>query len=120
LWRTASIDAAHSLFLPSPTELCSFAEFSAKLAANGNTLIDRALSGDPPMLAINALSIANEKSEQRGFANLVRVISGKFTNSTAHALRIYWVIVKDDAEGFLSLVSLIHRRLDASHMSMRA
>jgi uncharacterized protein (TIGR02391 family) len=119
LWRTASIDVAHSLFLPSPTELCSFAEFSAKLAANG-TLIDRALSGDPPMLAINALSNDNEKSEQRGFANLVRVISGMFTNPTAHAPRIYWVIVKDDAEGFLSLVSLIHRRLDASHMSMRA
>ena len=35
---------------------------------------------------------------------------------TAHEARIDWPIGKEDAEDLLSLVSLIHRRLDATHM----
>jgi uncharacterized protein (TIGR02391 family) len=89
------------------------------LTDDGNTLIDRALTGDPPMLAINALKTESEKSEQKGFANLVRGTCGMFRNPTAHAPRIRWAMTKDDAEDLLSLVSLIHRRLDASHMPPR-
>jgi hypothetical protein len=37
-------------------------------------------------------------------------------NPTAHAPRIQWAVTKEDTEGLLSLVSLIHRRLDASHI----
>lgn len=90
------------------------------LTDDGNTLIDRVLTGDPPMLAINDLRGESEKSEQRGFANLVRGTVGMFRNPTAHAPRIHWPMAKSDAEDLLSLVSLIHRRLDASKMPPRA
>ncbi len=89
------------------------------LTDDGAALVDRALSGNPPMLAVNALVSASERSEQSGFANLVRGAFGMFRNPTAHEARIHWPMTKADAEDLLSLVSLIHRRLDASHMPPR-
>jgi len=89
------------------------------LTDDGSTLIDRALGGDPPMVAINPLKDDSQKSEQRGFANLLRGTVGMFRNTTAHAPRIHWQMTKEDAEDLLSLVSLIHRRLDTSHMPSR-
>lgn len=89
------------------------------LTDDGNTLIDRALAGDPPMLAVNPLQSESEKSEQKGFANLVRGTVGMFRNPSAHAPRIRWQMTKEDAEDLLSLVSLMHRRLDAAHMPPR-
>lgn len=90
------------------------------LTIDGSALVDRALTGDPPMLAINSLRTDNEKSEQRGFANLVRGCFSMFRNPTAHAARIHWAMGKEDAEDLLSLASLIHRRLDSAHMPPRA
>jgi len=90
------------------------------LSDDGATLVDRALGGMPPMLAINPLKTESEKGEQRGFANLVRGVFGMFRNPTAHEPRIYWPMTKEDAEDLLSLVSLIHRRLDAAHIPPRA
>lgn len=84
------------------------------LARDGAALVDAALSGDPPMLTINPHSSESERSEQRGFANLVRGAFGMFRNPTAHEPRIRWAMTKEDAEDLLSLVSLIHRRLDAA------
>ena len=52
------------------------------LTDDGAVLVDRALSGDPPMLAINRLHTESEKSEQRGFANLVKGTFGMFRNPT--------------------------------------
>lgn len=89
------------------------------LQDDGATLVNRALRGNPPMLAINALSTESEKSEQRGFANLVNGIFGMFRNPTAHAPRISWSMKKADAEDLLSLASLVHRRLDEAHMPPR-
>lgn len=89
------------------------------LTDDGGTLIDRALAGDLPMLAVNPLKNESERSEQKGFANLLRGTFGMFRNTTAHEARIHWPIGKDDAEDLLSLVSLIHRRLDAAHMLPR-
>jgi uncharacterized protein (TIGR02391 family) len=89
------------------------------LTDDGNTLVERALTGNPPMLAINVLQSESEKSEQKGFANLVRGTVGMFRNPTAHAPRIHWSMTKDDAEDLLSLISLIHRRLDAAHVPPR-
>jgi uncharacterized protein (TIGR02391 family) len=89
------------------------------LSDDGAPLVDRALSGDPPMLAINPRQTISEKSEQSGFANLVRGTFGMFRNPTAHEARIHWTMSKDDAEDLMTIVSLIHRRLDASHMPPR-
>ena len=89
------------------------------LTDDGNTLVERALSGGPPLLAINSLNSESEQSEQKGFANLVRGTFGMFRNTTAHAARIHWNISKNDAEDLLSLVSLIHQRLDSATMPPR-
>lgn len=89
------------------------------LTDDGNTLVDRVLGGNPPMLAINPLRTDSERSEQKGFANLVRGAFGMFRNTTAHEARIHWTMSKSDAEDLLSLVSLIHRRLDGATMPPR-
>jgi uncharacterized protein (TIGR02391 family) len=89
------------------------------LTDDGAPLVDRAFTGDPPMLAINPLKTESEKMEQKGFAHLLRGTFGMFRNPTAHEARINWPMTKDDAEDLFSLVSLIHRRLDAAHMPPR-
>lgn len=66
------------------------------------------------MLAINSLSTESQKSEQRGFVNLLKGTFGMFRSTTAHEARILWAINKADAEDLLSLASPIHRRLDAA------
>ena len=89
------------------------------LTDDGGILVDHALSGDVPMLAINTLKSESEKSEQRGFANLLKGTFGMFRNTTAHEARILWTMEKADAEDLLSLTSLIHRRLDKTTMPPR-
>jgi uncharacterized protein (TIGR02391 family) len=89
------------------------------LTDDGGALVDRALSGDPPLLAINSRSSVSEKSEQSGFANLVRGIFSMFRNPTAHEARVNWTMAKEDAEDLLTIASLIHRRLDKGHMPPR-
>lgn len=86
---------------------------------DGAALVDRALGGNPPMLAINALADESQLSEQRGFANLVKGVFGMFRNTTAHAPRVLWSMTRSDAEDLLSVASLIHRRLDAAVMPAR-
>jgi uncharacterized protein (TIGR02391 family) len=82
------------------------------ISEDGAVLIDKALAGDWPKVRINAMSSDSERSEQKGFANLLRGIASMFRNTTAHEARIHWTISKDDAEDLLSMVSLVHRRLD--------
>ncbi len=89
------------------------------LTDDGATLVDRVLGGDPPLLAINPRTTVSERSEQSGFANLVRGTFGMFRNPTAHEARINWSMLKEDAEDLLTIVSLIHRRLDSANMPSR-
>lgn len=89
------------------------------LSDDGAGLVDRTLGGEPPLLAINPRSTVSERSEQSGFANLVRGTFGMFRNPTAHDARIHWAMSKEDAEDLLTIVSLIHRRLDSAHMPPR-
>jgi uncharacterized protein (TIGR02391 family) len=89
------------------------------LTDDGTTLVDRVLGGDPPLLSINARKTASQRSEHSGFANLVRGTFGMFRNPTAHEARLYWEMSKDDAEDLLTIVSLIHRRLDKAQTTPR-
>lgn len=89
------------------------------LTDDGGALVDRALGGNPPMVAINSLRSRSEQDEQRGFANLVKGVFGMFRNPTAHEARIHWRMNRADAADLLSLASLIHRRLDSAHMPPR-
>lgn len=81
---------------------------------DGAALVDKTLCGGAPVLAINGLRTDSERSEQTGFANLVKGAYGMFRNPAAHEGRIKWNMSKEDAEDLLSLASLIHRRLDAA------
>jgi len=89
------------------------------LVDDGALLVDRGLAGNPPMLAINELADESQWSEQRGFATLVKGVFGMFRNPTAHTPKILWNMTQRDAEDLLTLVSLIHRRLDDATMPPR-
>lgn len=86
---------------------------------DGAALIDIVFGGERPLLAINPLSTESEKSEQRGFANLLKGVFGMFRNRTAHEARLNWAMKKADAEDLLSVVSLIHRRIDSARGPQR-
>lgn len=81
---------------------------------DGAPLVDSTLAGESPLLAINPLCTKSERDEQKGFVNLVKGAFGMFRNPTAHEARIHWSMSREDAEDLLTLVSLIHRRLDAA------
>jgi len=85
------------------------------LTLDGNGLVEEACGFEkrrPPLLAFNTLSTPQEESEHRGLASLVKGLFSAFRNPTAHAPRIHWPISEQDALDVLTLVSLIHRRLD--------
>jgi len=84
------------------------------LTEDGAKLVDAALCGSAPRVAINDLITDSQRSEQSGFANLVKGTFGMFRNPTAHEAHVLWAMSKEDAEDLLSLASLIHRRLDAA------
>ena len=84
------------------------------LSSDGASLVDDAFSfkGKIPYLALNTLQTKSEQSEQKGFMNLLKGLFGMFRNTTAHNPKIKWRISELDALDILSLVSLVHRRLD--------
>lgn len=84
------------------------------LTGDGADIVDKTFGLKAPMLAINALQTETEKSEQTGFANLLKGMFGTFRNPTGHAPKITWRIEEQDALDLLSLVSYLHRRLDAA------
>lgn len=84
------------------------------LTSDGSELVDQAFSykGKVPFLALNNLTTESYQSEQKGFMNLLKGIFGTFRNITAHAPKITWKINEQDALDILSMISLIHRKLD--------
>jgi uncharacterized protein (TIGR02391 family) len=67
-----------------------------------------------PILAFNSLRTDTEKSEQTGLMNFFVGMFGAFRNVTAHGPKITWSITEQDALDLLTLISLLHRRLDAA------
>ncbi|WP_151738405.1 TIGR02391 family protein, partial [Acinetobacter junii] len=84
------------------------------LTTDGSELVDQAFSyrGKIPYLALNNLTSESHESEQKGFMNLLKGVFGTFRNTTAHAPKIAWEINEQDALDILSMISLIHRKLD--------
>lgn len=91
------------------------------LTGDGAGLVDDAFNfnGRVPHLALNFLQTDSEKSEQKGFVNLLKGLFGMFRNPHAHELRARWPIGEQDALDILSLVSLVHRRLDGATAPLR-
>lgn len=79
--------------------------------ADGAALVDRVFSIDRPVLAINALQTETERSEHKGFAALLKGCFAAVRNPLAHEPKILWE-GEDDAADYLSLISLLHRKLD--------
>ena len=84
------------------------------LTADGSELVDQAFSykGKIPYLALNNLTTESHESEQKGFMNLLKGVFGTFRNTTAHAPKITGEVNEQDALDTLSMISLIHRKLD--------
>lgn len=81
--------------------------------ADGAALVDRVFAIERPILAINTLQTETEKSEHKGFASLLKGCFAAVRNPLAHEPKILWQ-GEDDAADYLSLLSLLHRKLDDS------
>lgn len=81
------------------------------IQADGAALVDRAFSLERPVLALNALRTETERSEHKGFAALLKGCFSAVRNPLAHEPKILWDGA-DDAADYLSLISLLHRKLD--------
>jgi uncharacterized protein (TIGR02391 family) len=78
---------------------------------DGANLVDKVFAINHPILAINSLQTETEQSEHKGFANLLRGCFGAVRNPLAHQPKILWE-GEDDAADYLTLLSLMHRKLD--------
>lgn len=81
---------------------------------DGAALVDQAFAGAPPLLAINTLVSEGHLAEQKAFASLLRGVLGMFHDGADSEPRPHWHMSKDDAEDLLSVISLLHRRIDAA------
>lgn len=83
------------------------------LTSDGSSLVDEAFGlKTGPKLAFNTLRTESEMSEHVGLMNLMKAAFSMYRNPTAHAPKISWCMTEQDALDLLTLVSLIHRRLD--------
>ncbi len=83
------------------------------LHSDGAALIDEAFSLKKPLIAFNTLQTETEKSEHVGFAMLLKGCFSAVRNPLAHGPKILWK-GEDDAADYLTLISLLHRKLDES------
>jgi uncharacterized protein (TIGR02391 family) len=90
------------------------------ISGDGAGLVDQCFGGGSgvPVVRINGYRTESEISEHRGFANLLRGIFGTFRNPPAHTPRATegWVLTEADALDLFSMLSLVHRRLDAANV----
>jgi len=92
------------------------------LSGDGNELFDPAFSlkHNMPPLAFNRLQDAWETAEHTGLATLVRGVFSTYRNTTAHAPAVLWATERSEAMDMLTLVSMLHRRLDAAEVTPAA
>lgn len=83
------------------------------VSADGAALVDKVFSVERPLLAINTLRSETEKTEHKGFAALLKGCFGAVRNPLAHEPKILWD-GEDDAADYLSLISLLQRKLDSA------
>ena len=78
---------------------------------DGANLMDRVFSVNEPVLAFNTLRTETEKTQHKGFAALLKGCFAAARNPLAHEPKIMWD-GEDDAADYLTLISLLHRKLD--------
>jgi uncharacterized protein (TIGR02391 family) len=82
------------------------------LGTDGADLVNTAFSTKTPILALGPLVTDTERSEQKGFLNLLVGLFGAIRNPVAHAPKISWPMPEQDALDILTFISFIHRKLD--------
>lgn len=82
------------------------------IEGDGAALVDKVFSIENPILALNFLKSETEKSEHKGFAQLLKGCFAAVRNPLAHEPKILWQ-GEEDAADYFSLISLLHRRLDS-------
>lgn len=87
----------------------------SEVREDGGRLIDSVFGGDSPILIINNFISESDKSEHKGFSNLLKGLYGMFRNPTAHEVKIKWKINEEDALDIMSLISYCHKRIDHIH-----
>jgi uncharacterized protein (TIGR02391 family) len=78
---------------------------------DGSRLVDKVFLKKPYILAINDLDTESKRSEQLGFAQLLKGCFAAIRNPLAHEPKILWE-GENDASDYLTLISLLHRKLD--------
>lgn len=84
------------------------------LTSDGAELVTKVFSLQNPILAINPLATESERSEQKGFTNLLVGLFGAVRNPLAHSPKTNWPMSEQDALDILTMVSLLHRKLDCT------
>jgi uncharacterized protein (TIGR02391 family) len=85
------------------------------LPSDGAELVQAAFQlgkSNAPLFAINRLSTETERGEQRGFVNLLIGLYGTVRNPLAHDPKVEWDMTEQDALDIMSILSLVHRKLD--------
>jgi|SRR5450759_2665256 uncharacterized protein (TIGR02391 family) len=85
---------------------------------DGHALVEETLGikgNRTPMLAWNSLATDNDRSEHRGVALMIAGTFSYFRNLPAHVPKIgFRRVTEEEALELLTIVSFIHRRLDAA------
>ena len=68
-----------------------------------------------PRVAINALTSETLRGEQRGFVSLLKGLYGTIRNPLAHDPKVEWDMSEQDALDVLTMISLVHRKLDRAY-----
>jgi len=68
-----------------------------------------------PLLAINPLSTETQRGEQNGFMNLLKGLYGTIRNPLAHDPKVEWDMSELDTLDILTMISLVHRKLDQAY-----
>lgn len=68
-----------------------------------------------PRCAINELQSETEIGEQRGFVSLLVGMYGTIRNPLNHNAKIEWDMTEQDALDIMTMISLVHRKLDLSY-----
>lgn len=86
------------------------------LPGDGAQLVDDTLAlgkSGRPVIAINTLQTQTDRDEQTGFATLVKAINSLYRNPVAHDPRLLRTMTQGELLEALTMISMIHRRLDA-------
>jgi uncharacterized protein (TIGR02391 family) len=84
------------------------------LTSDGAELVNSAFSTKAPLIVINNLTTETDKSEQKGFSNILVGLFGAVRNPTAHAPKISWPMTQQDALDIFAIISFVHRKLDGA------